>query len=608
MNEPKSTKPESIDVAGQLDLIRLNKQLQQEIDERKRAEDTLRVSEERLCSITENLADHIMLVGQDMKIQFINKTVPDLEKVDVIGKNVNDVIPKDFQELAYKKFQSAFETGKPTNYQTGYLTAEGDTHYFDVRLSPVTKEGKIIAVVSSSNDITERKQMEEELRESEEKYEAFYGNAPLSYQSLNEDGSFNDVNPAWLRTLGYDRNEVIGKWFGDFLHPDWKPHFEKNFQEFKRRGYVHDVQFKIKHKDGHYLDISFEGYIGNNPDGSFKQTYCVFQDITERKQAEKSVKESELRYRSLTDDVLDTLSVGIFILDSDFQVVWVNHALERYFGLRRKEIIGKDKRQLIRERIKNIFEDPVYFTEKLFATYDDNTYIEHFECHIVPDSEREERWLEHWSQPIQSGLYAGGRVEHYSDITERKQADDLLRLSEERYRTIFETAANFITSVNEEGIIMDCNDQIINFLGYEREEIIGQSMGKIIHPDYIEKADKSLAGILETGFLYDLEYKMVRKDGEIIDVLTNSSGINKRNGVYERTICITSDITERKQAENEIIKLNEGLEQKIKERTSELEKKNRELKIMVDGFVVREGRVIELKKQIAKLKNEKVGE
>jgi len=154
------------------------------------------------------------------------------------------------------------------------------------------------------------------------------------------------------------------------------------------------------------------------------------QEIEEQKRTEEALKESELRYRSLTNDVLDTTSVGIFILDSDFHVVWVNQALERYFGLRREEIIGKDKRQLIRERIKDIFEDPVSFAEKVFATYDDNTYIERFECHIVLDSEREERWLEHWSQPILSGLYAGGRVEHYSDITERKSVEAQFRQSQ----------------------------------------------------------------------------------------------------------------------------------------------------------------------------------
>ncbi len=142
--------------------------------------------------------------------------------------------------------------------------------------------------------------------------------------------------------------------------------------------------------------------------------------ITEQKWAEKMLVETEKKYHSLTDDVLDTSKVGIFILDSDFRVVWVNQALGHYFGIRREEVLGKDKRQLIREQIKNIFEDPEGFSEKVLATYDNNTYVENFACHVLPDSDREERWLQHWSQPIRNGLYAGGRIEHYTDISERK--------------------------------------------------------------------------------------------------------------------------------------------------------------------------------------------
>jgi len=147
------------------------------------------------------------------------------------------------------------------------------------------------------------------------------------------------------------------------------------------------------------------------------------------KHAEEALQKSEEKYRSLTDDVLDSSSVGIFILDSDFGVVWVNRALEDYFDVKRDDIIGKDKRQLIRERIKDIFENPDSFAHTVFTTYDDNTYIERFECHVLPYGTRKERWLEHQSQPIQSGLYAGGRIEHYYDITTRKQAQDKLTAS-----------------------------------------------------------------------------------------------------------------------------------------------------------------------------------
>jgi len=143
----------------------------------------------------------------------------------------------------------------------------------------------------------------------------------------------------------------------------------------------------------------------------------ALNDITEHEQIEG-------KYPSFTKDILDASPVGIFILDSDFKVVWINNTIESYFGLQREKIIGEDKKQLIKKNIQHIFEDPNEFIRKVFATYDNNTYIENFECHVLPDGKRNERWLEHWSQPIKSGLYAGGRIEHYYDITERKQAEE----------------------------------------------------------------------------------------------------------------------------------------------------------------------------------------
>jgi len=169
------------------------------------------------------------------------------------------------------------------------------------------------------------------LRESEEKFKALYDNAPLSYQSLDKDGSFIDVNPTWIRTLGYKRDEVIGKFYQDFLHPDYQEHFQKNFPAFKKRGYVHDVQFKIRHKDGHYLDISFEGSIAYHPDGNFKQTYCVFQDITDRKKTKNNLRLSDEKFRRYVEQA----SEGIYL----FQL---------------KEPISVD--MPVEEQIKNLYE------------------------------------------------------------------------------------------------------------------------------------------------------------------------------------------------------------------------------------------------------------
>ena len=232
----------------------------------------------------------------------------------------------------------------------------------------------------------------------------------------------------------------------------------------------------------------------------------IFRDITEHKRAEDALRESEEKYRSLTNDVLDSSAIGVFLLDSDFRVVWVNQALERYFGLRRDEVVGKDKRQLIRERIADIFQDPEIFTEKVFNTYDDNTYIENFECHVLANGKREERWLEHWSQPIQTGLYAGGRVEHYSDITEQKQTETILQESEEKYRFLVENAGEAIFIAQDE-ILKFCNPATERLTGYSKEELSSISFVKFIHPEdremVLERYQKRLRNEkVETGYSF----------------------------------------------------------------------------------------------------------
>ena len=277
------------------------------------------------------------------------------------------------------------------------------------------------------HEIVERKLAEDALQKERDRAQHYLDVAGVMFLVIGADRKVSLINKKGCEILGYEEEEEItGKdWFDNFIPDRLRDGVAGVFKSLVA-GEIELVEYyenPVLTKHGEERIVAWHNTIMRDERGRIYATMASGADITERKKAEEELRESELRYRSVTDDVLDTSSVGIFILDSDFQVVWVNHALERYFGLRRKEVIGKDKRQLIRERIKDIFEDPVYFAEKVVATYDNNTYIEHFECHTVPGRELEERWLEHWSQPIISGLYAGGRVEHYSDITERKQTE-----------------------------------------------------------------------------------------------------------------------------------------------------------------------------------------
>jgi PAS domain S-box-containing protein len=129
---------------------------------------------------------------------------------------------------------------------------------------------------------------------------------------------------------------------------------------------------------------------------------------------------------------LESVDAAIFILGPEFSVRWINGATERYFGLDREAVIGADKRTLIETTIRSIFEDPEAFARTVVDTYEDNTYVEEFECHVLPGEGREERWLRHRSRPIREGDLAGGRVEHYADITDRKRREQELERQNDR--------------------------------------------------------------------------------------------------------------------------------------------------------------------------------
>jgi len=130
------------------------------------------------------------------------------------------------------------------------------------------------------------KSSKEALQKSENLFKLLYEKAPLGYQSLDENGHFIVVNKTWLDALGYAKEEVIGKSFADFLHPDWRDHFKENFPRFKSIGEILGVEFEMVKKNGDLILVSFTGKISRDEKGNFQQTHCIFHDITERKQVE----------------------------------------------------------------------------------------------------------------------------------------------------------------------------------------------------------------------------------------------------------------------------------------------------------------------------------
>jgi len=150
----------------------------------------------------------------------------------------------------------------------------------------------------------EKDAAEKALKESEERFRMLFDKAPIGYQSLDLDGNFIEVNETWLEMLGYSREEVLGKWFGSFLAPDYIESFRERFPLFKEWGKVH-AEFGMIKKDGSPITVAFDGRIGHTTAGEFKQTHCVLEDVTELRLAEAELKKKVEELEQFND-----LSVG----------------------------------------------------------------------------------------------------------------------------------------------------------------------------------------------------------------------------------------------------------------------------------------------------------
>ncbi len=158
----------------------------------------------------------------------------------------------------------------------------------------------------------ERMRAEETLRKSEEHFRLMFMNSPVPYQSLDEHGNFLDVNQTFINALGYTKEELIGKNFGDFLHPGHVDHFKTNFPKFKAVGEVLGVEFEMLKKDGAIMIVNFHGKIQRNGNGRFQKTHCIFQDVTAYKRAEEErEKLQEQLNQALKMEAIGTLAGGI---------------------------------------------------------------------------------------------------------------------------------------------------------------------------------------------------------------------------------------------------------------------------------------------------------
>jgi PAS domain S-box-containing protein len=265
---------------------------------------------------------------------------------------------------------------------------------------------------------------------------------------------------------------------------------------------------------------------------------------------------------SLIEDVLDGAEVGVFVLDENLEVAWTNDVVEEYFGIDRERVRGRDKRTLVAERIAPIIDDGESFAETVLATYGDNTDTERFECLVTAGEGREARWLEHHSKPIESGVYAGGRVELYHDVTGRKSSERARQLNRTQFESLAEAVGEYgIFSLDADGHVRTWNPGAEQIKGYEAEEILGEHVS-VFYTDEDREAgvpERNLAAAARRGSVEDEGWR-VRADGSRFWANVTTTAIRDDDGDLAGYAKVTRDMADRREREQELRRERDLLE------------------------------------------------
>ncbi len=264
----------------------------------------LEKSEAKYRNIVETAEEGICSFDKDGNCIFVNQKFIDLSgyPLDELYEHpYGDMLDSHAREYLEEKIKNRRQ-GIRESYDLQLTNKNGKQIWVNVSANPILDdEGNFAGALAMYTDITDRIRLQEELRKREEYYRILYQQSPLPYQSLDVDGHFNDVNEIWLESLGYSKEEVIGKWFGHFLAIEDKKRFKTRFLQFIRAGEIHDVEFKMQRKNGEIMYISFDGRVGKTGHGAFDQAYCVWRDVTQIRDARKALVESEEKLRALTN-------------------------------------------------------------------------------------------------------------------------------------------------------------------------------------------------------------------------------------------------------------------------------------------------------------------
>ena len=396
-----------------------------------------------------------------------------------------------------------------------------------------------------------RQKAERALQKSEELYLDLFENAPNAYFFISaEDGSILRCNTASMKLLGYDRAALMGmKVFDLYADTPYGMSKAQNvFKRFQKGESIRDIELQMRHKDGHPIWISLSVEPVKDHNGNIIESRSAVIDISERKRSEEVLKERvkelnclygisnlvEKRGISLEEIIQGTVD----LIPSGWQYPEITCAR---ITMRDQEFKTKKFRETVwRQACDIIVHDELSGMVEVY-------YLEEKPARHEGPFLKEERTL------IDT---IAGRL---ARITERMRAEKEVRFLKEKFEDLYDNAPIMYLSLNVDGIIIECNNAILDKLGYTKREIMGKHMKQFLTEKSIASFKKDFPELIKTGRLMGVERQLVTKSGEIIDVQLNVSGEYVEHGKLIKTRASFEDISSLKRAEEHVHSLTHAL-------------------------------------------------
>jgi PAS domain S-box-containing protein len=411
------------------------------------------------------------------------------------------------------------------------------------------ESGKPKEITGTWLDITEHKRAKEELIVAEAKYEDLYENAPDMFVSVEpSNGKIIRCNQTFAATVGYTKEEIIGRPVFEMYHPDCMEEVRKVYRWFVETGEVHGAELQLKRKDGRTIEVSLNASAIRDEQGKTLRSRSTLRDVSDRNRAEKALRESEERYRRLAENAYDLIAE----VDHEGRFVYVSPNYREGLGYEPENLLGKicfefvhpDDLEAAQRAFQNMIPSQPIAVRPVRFRHQDGSW----------------RWMENAGSTFATASGEVRTVAISRDITERKRAEDALRKNEERYRLLAENAGDLVAELNTEGLYEYVSPSYQTVLGYAPDELLGRSPFERMHPDDRERMRATVERIVASGIPETPIYRSRRRDGEWRWLEGYGRALTTASGDTHLLVVIR-DITERRRVEEEQRRLEAQMQQ-----------------------------------------------